>query len=199
MKLVIATRNPYKVKEIKAILSVPDLEFLYLPDLSKDIFLQETGTTFLQNAEQKARLVATSVNGLVLADDSGLEVDALRGEPGVFSARYAGSNATDIQNINKLLSALADIPWEKRQAHYRCVIALIDFKKQLYISEGVCDGIITYKPLGEHGFGYDPVFYVPEYKLTMAQLSFDIKNKISHRAFALQKTKIILNRLLIGQ
>lgn len=167
-----------------------------MADFSQEIPIEETGFTFAENAEQKARQIAACANGFVLADDSGLEVEVLGGEPGVFSARYAGPKATDIQNNSKLLRALEGVPWEKRKARYRCVIALADLSKRIHLSEGICEGIIALEPSGRHGFGYDPVFYMPEYNLTMAQLSPAIKNNISHRAKALQKARQILDCLL---
>jgi XTP/dITP diphosphohydrolase len=196
MDLIIATRNKHKVSEIKGIWSDLNLCFLSLDDLPQKIVIQETGLTFSENAIKKASQVATRINAFVLADDSGIEVDALGGKPGVFSARYAGPKATDNQNNQKLLTSLERVPWEKRGARYRCVIALIDLQKRIYVSEGVCEGIIAFEPSGQQGFGYDPLFYVPEYGMTMAKLSSEVKNRISHRAKALQKTRQIMNRLL---
>ncbi len=198
MNLVIATRNRHKVREIKGIWSDLDLDIISLIDLPEQIDIQETRSTFLQNAVQKASHVAEYIDGLVLADDSGLEVDALTGKPGVFSARYAGPQATDIQNNQKLLAALEGVPWEKRGARYRCVIAMVDLQKRIYLSEGVCEGIIAFEPSGRQGFGYDPLFYVPEYGMTMAQVSPEVKNRISHRAKALHKAREALNHLLSG-
>lgn len=195
-ELIIATQNRHKIREIKEIWSDLGLNFLCLADLPQQISLKETGSTFIQNAEQKALQVARHVDGFVLADDSGLEVEALDGAPGVFSARYAGQGATDIQNNQKLLAALKGVALDKRKARYCCVIAMVDLDKRLYFCEGKCEGVIALEPSGQHGFGYDPLFYVPEYGLTMAQLSPVIKNKISHRAKALQKARKILERLL---
>jgi len=192
MRIIVATRNNHKVAEIKSILSDPEIELFSLRDIQSHIDLQETGMTFQQNAEEKARLVASHIDEIVLADDSGLEVDALNGLPGVFSARYSGPDATDSLNNQRLLDALKGIPWQRRRARYRCIIALIDLEKRLYFSEGTCKGIIAFEPAGENGFGYDPLFYVPEYKMTMAQLAPGIKNRISHRARALENIKRIL-------
>lgn len=196
MDLIIATRNQHKVREIRGIWSDLDLCFLSLDDIPQKIVIEETGLTFSENATKKACQVADRVNAFVLADDSGIEVDALGGEPGVFSARYAGPKATDNQNNQKLLAELEGIAWENRGARYRCVIALIDLQKRIYLSEGICEGIIAYEPSGQQGFGYDPLFYVPEFGMTMAQLPPEVKNRISHRAKALQKTRQIMNRLL---
>jgi XTP/dITP diphosphohydrolase len=199
MKLIIATRNRHKVREIRAIWSDLNLTIHSLLEIPQQITTQETGSTFSENAVQKALQVAAHVDGFVMADDSGIEVDALGGEPGVFSARYAGPQATDIRNNRKLLSALEDIPWEKRGARYRCVIALVDLQKGIHLSEGTCEGIIAFEPSGREGFGYDPLFYLPEYEATMAQLPPKIKNQISHRAKALQKTREMLDILLSKQ
>lgn len=196
MDLIIATCNKHKIREIKEIWSDLDFCFLSLDDLSQKIVIEETGLTFLENATKKASYVSTRINAFVMADDSGIEVDALEGKPGVFSARYAGPKATDKQNNQKLLTTLERVPWERRGARYRCVIALIDLQKRIFISEGVCEGIIAFAPSGQQGFGYDPLFYVPEYGMTMAQLPPEVKNRISHRAKALQKTRQIINRLL---
>ena len=198
MDLIIATRNKHKVIEIKGIWSDLGFRFLSLDDLPQKIEIRETGLTFSENAIKKAFQVANHINAFVLADDSGIEVDALGGKPGVFSARYSGLNATDDQNNQKLLNALQGVAWEKRGARYRCVIALIDLQKRVYLSEGVCEGIIAFEPSGQRGFGYDPIFYVPEYGMTMAGLTSEIKNRISHRAMALQKTRHIIDRLLSG-
>ncbi|MBN2374386.1 XTP/dITP diphosphatase [bacterium] len=192
MELIIATRNVHKVTEVKSILSDLGMTILSLHDITERISIMETGLTFVENAKLKALKVAVHVDGIILADDSGLEVDELGGEPGVFSARYAGPEATDIENNRKLLAAMEGVPWERRQARFRCVIALVDFKKRLYISEGVCEGIIAFEPSGQCGFGYDPIFYLPQYGSTMAQLPPEIKNSISHRARALEKAKGIL-------
>ncbi|MGA1840497.1 MAG: XTP/dITP diphosphatase [bacterium] len=198
MDLIIATRNKHKIIEIREIWSDLGFRFLSLDDLSQKIEIRETGRTFSENAIKKAFQVANRINAFVLADDSGIEVEALGGKPGVVSARYAGLKATDNQNNRKLLNALQGVTWEKRGARYRCVIALIDLQKKIYISEGSCEGIIAFKPSGKRGFGYDPIFYVPEYGMTMAGLSLEVKNRISHRARALQKTREIINRLLPG-
>jgi XTP/dITP diphosphohydrolase len=197
MNLIIATCNQHKVKEIKAIWPDLPLSVLSLAETPYKIKLEETGSSFLENAIQKASRVADQVEGFVLADDSGIEVDALDGQPGVFSARYAGPRATDKQNNEKLLTALEGIPWEKRMARYHCVIALIDLQKKVYLSEGICEGMIAFKTSGRRGFGYDPIFYLPEYGATMAQLPLKVKNQISHRAKALSKTRILLDRLLL--
>ena len=149
----------------------------------------EDGKTFEENALKKARFVANHLNMVALADDSGLEVDALNKRPGIQSARYAGENATDQENNRKLLKELNGIPIEKRQACYRCVVALVFPSGREEVAEGRCRGFIALEPKGNRGFGYDPLFYVPEYGKTMAELSSEIKNRISHRGRALVKLK----------
>ena len=198
MDLMIATHNRHKVREIKAIWSDLNLCIKSLADLPRKIHLRETGATFSENAIQKASQVAACVEGLILADDSGIEVDALNGKPGVFSARYAGPKATDIQNNQKLLSALEGVPWDKRVARYRCVMALVDADRRVYLSEGICEGMIAFEPSGRQGFGYDPIFFLPDYGMTMARISPEEKNKISHRSIALQKTREILEQVSLG-
>ncbi|MGA1844031.1 MAG: XTP/dITP diphosphatase [bacterium] len=196
MDLTIATYNRHKVREIAQILSDFPLRITSLSDLPRRIAIEETGATFAENAAHKALTVASLVEGIVLADDSGLEVDALGGEPGVFSARYAGPRATDLQNNKKLLAALEGVPWERRGARFRCVVALVDAQRQVHYAEGTCEGIIAFEPVGEHGFGYDPLFFLPEYTMTMAQVSPAVKNRISHRAQAINRARDILDRLL---
>jgi XTP/dITP diphosphohydrolase len=197
MKLVLATRNKGKIAEIKEILAdFQAIELLSLadfPDLPK---IEETGTTFKENAILKAKTIAKLTGYLTLADDSGLTVEYLNGAPGVYSARYAGENATDAENNAKLLKALAGVPWEKRKAAFVCVIALCWPQGECYTCEGRCEGIIALEPKGNYGFGYDPLFYVPAYGKTMAELGPEIKNQISHRAMALKGLKPLLEKIL---
>jgi XTP/dITP diphosphohydrolase len=129
---------------------------------------------------------------MTLADDSGLEVDALSGEPGVFSARYAGVDATDADRLNYLLAKIKNVPWEKRTARFRCVIAIALPNGKIELCKGKCEGIITFEAKGTQGFGYDPIFYVPSFDKTMAELTFNEKNKISHRGIAAQKARKLL-------
>ena len=197
MKLVLATRNKGKIAEIKEILAdFQAIELLSLadfPDLPK---IEETGTTFKENAILKAKTIAKLTGYLTLADDSGLTVEYLNGAPGVYSARYAGENATDAENNAKLLKALAGVPWEKRKAAFVCVIALCWPQGECYTCEGRCEGIIALEPKGNYGFGYDPLFYVPAYGKTMAELGPEIKNQISHRAMALKALIPLLEKIL---
>jgi XTP/dITP diphosphohydrolase len=152
----------------------------------------EDGQTFLDNALKKARIVSEFTGETVLADDSGLEVDVLDGRPGIFSARYAGPNATDEENIQKLLEALRGVPPEKRGAAFRCVLVLYQPDSRFETFDGHWQGKISERPLGNNGFGYDPVFFLPVYGLTAAQLPPEVKNRLSHRAQVFQQLKIYL-------
>lgn len=196
MKVVLATRNMGKVKEIKQILRGLDLDILtlnYFPEVPSII---EDGKTFKENAVKKARFVAEHLNMPSIADDSGLEVNAFNRRPGILSARYAGENATDEDNNRKLLKELNDIPPEKREACYRCVVALVFPSGEEETAEGSCNGFIALEPKGAGGFGYDPLFYIPEYGMTMAELPPEIKNRISHRGKAFAKLKEKLTDIL---
>jgi len=154
--------------------------------------VDETGTTFEENARLKALTCARHTGLFTLADDSGLQVDALNGMPGVYSARYAGPDAGDAERYQKLLHELCQVPAGQRSARFRCVIALAWPDGRCETFEGSCEGEITFEPQGQHGFGYDPVFYMPEHSRTMAQLPAELKNRISHRARA---TALALARL----
>ncbi len=157
--------------------------------------VEESGSTMEQNAVHKAVTYA-SLSGLVtLADDSGLEVDALDGEPGPLSRRYAGEGVSDRERNDFLLAKLRDVPWEQRRARFRCVIAIAVPEGNIAISEGVCEGFIAFEARGEGGFGYDPIFYVPELDKHMAELTLEEKNRVSHRAKAAQQARHILERL----
>jgi XTP/dITP diphosphohydrolase len=160
-----------------------------------EVAFVETGVTLEENAALKAKVYAQASGLLSLADDSGLEVDALCGEPGVFSKRYAGEGASDEERNLHLLGKLAQVPWEKRGARFRCVIALAMPRGRLELCQGECQGIIAFEPRGEGGFGYDPIFYLPELGKTMAELTLEEKNKISHRSMAAQKALQVLEQL----
>jgi XTP/dITP diphosphohydrolase len=192
MRLLIATHNQGKKAEYAAILNNLPLELVTLTDLDIDIDIEETGETFEENALLKARGYAAIADLLTLADDSGLEVDALDGAPGVRSARYAGPEASDEDLYTLLLQNLRGVPASERTARFRCVIALVWPDGREETVEGVCEGRILREPRGSRGFGYDPVFYVPAYGKTMAQLPMAIKNRISHRGRAAVKAKQIL-------
>ncbi len=192
-KILIASQNKGKIEEIKRIFEKDDISFISLkqyPDLGEVI---EDGQTFTKNALKKARIRSEETGLTTLADDSGLVVAYLNGEPGIYSARYAGKNASDQENNQKLLKKLQNVPREKRKAYFKCVMALVnpDKEKEITVS-GICRGFITTRPQGTNGFGYDPLFYVPEYGKTMAELPATVKNRISHRALALEKLKNIL-------
>lgn len=197
-RLLIATHNPGKLREYEALLA--DLPLILTGPGREGIELgiEETGESFRQNAVLKARAYAQASGLLTLADDSGLEVDVLGGEPGVFSSRYAGPGADDEDRVRLLLRKLEGVPWEERTARFRCVIALATPQGEMWTAEGSCEGIIAFEPRGEHGFGYDPVFYLPQLDKTMAQLPAEIKNHISHRARAAEKTRAILQELVAG-
>ncbi len=195
-EVVIATRNPGKFREIKAILSSLPLKFLSLEDFPDIPEVVEDGATFAENAGKKARTIADFTGRLTIADDSGLVVDALQGRPGVFSSRYAGEKATDRKRCQKLLEEMASIPEGKRQARFVCAMAVALPGGRMEVVEGECRGWITSAPRGKRGFGYDPVFFVPEFGKTMAELAPEEKNRISHRGRALEKLKILLPEFL---
>lgn len=191
-KLVVATKNRGKLLEIAELLHDQDIMLYSLADFPGMPDVVEDGSTFEENAVKKARAASEWAKLPAIADDSGLEVDALDGAPGVHSSRYAGSEATDADRIDKLLAALADVPMEQRTARFRCVIAFVDPSGDVHVTEGSCEGLITFESRGLGGFGYDPVFMVREYGKTFAELRSEIKNRISHRAVALQKMRELL-------
>ncbi len=195
-KLVIATGNRGKIAEIARLLdNIPGWELL-TPDRAgpfPEVF--EDGATFEENAVKKARELCAHTGHAAVADDSGLEVDALGGRPGVFSARYAGDNATDADRNAKLLREMNGVPEGKRTARFVCVIALALPDERLYLARGVCEGSIAREPRGSAGFGYDPVFVPAGRTVAMAELSPDEKNAISHRGAALRELRSILSSL----
>lgn len=181
-RLLIATSNQGKLREFRSL--VPEgVVLLSLSDLGLDS-PEETGTTFAENAILKAQAASAASKILTLADDSGLEVDALGGAPGVYSARYAGEPVSDRRNCERLLRNLASVPDKRRSARFRCVVAIADASGLLAQAEGICAGVIGHEPRGDNGFGYDPIFVLPDGR-TMAQLSPEEKNRTSHRAKAL--------------
>ncbi len=197
-KLLVATHNQGKVREYRELLVELPLEVTYLDAEGITLEVDETGTTFEENAVLKATTYA-EVSGLwTWADDSGLQVDALGGAPGVYSARYAGEGATDADRYRKLLDALTGVSWDQRTARFRCTVALATPGGQVRTADGACEGIIAFGPAGENGFGYDPVFYMPEQNATMAQLPSELKNQVSHRARASQKALGLLREMLDG-
>jgi XTP/dITP diphosphohydrolase len=196
IKLLVATNNPGKVREYQALLKGLPLTLTYPAREGIDIEVEETGSTFAQNAHLKATAYARISGLLTLADDSGLEVDALGGEPGTRSARFAGQGASDEDRYRLLLSKLEGVPWQQRTARFRCVIAVARPQGEVHTAQGTCEGVIAFEPKGEHGFGYDPVFYVPEHGQMMAELEPEVKNRISHRARAAEGALRILQELL---
>ncbi|MBP7332473.1 MAG: XTP/dITP diphosphatase [Firmicutes bacterium] len=197
MKLVLATRNENKVKEVAQFLAPHDIEVVSLnefPDLPE---IAEDGETFKENAVLKATEACMFTGLTALADDSGLEVDYLDGLPGIHSARFAGEDKNDSGNNKKLLELMAGAPAEQRTARFKCVMAVATTECFVYSTEGVCAGVILEEPRGAGGFGYDPLFYLPEYGKTFAELDLETKNKISHRARALNGVLDIIEELKI--
>ena len=200
MKIVLATRNQGKIEEIRSLLKGQEIrggiEIHSLKDYPHIPEIVEDGATFSENARKKALIVAQLTGQIAVADDSGLEVDALGGAPGVYSARFAGEGASDSANIKKLLELLRDIPSEKRGARFVCVMALATPDGEVSLVEGECRGMIAMEERGMSGFGYDPVFIVSGYGETFAELGSEVKNKISHRARALSKLCRLLGSLI---
>lgn len=194
MQLLVATRNRDKMKEIGAILADLNLEIVSTADRKELPEIVEDAPTVRDNAIKKAVETARVAKMLTLADDTGLEVDALGGEPGVRSARYAGDTASYHENNKKLLAALHGVALEKRAARFRCVVAIADEKGLVDTVEGICNGVIVDQERGGGGFGYDPLFIPDGQVKTFAELSLDVKNRISHRAKALQKAWAVLSR-----
>jgi XTP/dITP diphosphohydrolase len=194
-KLLLATNNKAKVLEYKSLLQGIPYEVVTLAEQGISTVVEESGQSLEENARLKATLLAAESGLLSLADDSGLEVDALNGEPGPLSARYAGEGASDIERINYLLARLEGVPPEKRTARFRCVIAIALPDGMVELCSGECRGLITRSPAGSRGFGYDPVFYLSELGKTMAQLPPEIKNQVSHRGQAARKARELLEKL----
>ncbi len=196
-KLLLATSNPGKIREYRALLDDLGYEITTLAEAGITKAVTESRNTYEQNARLKAVTYAELSQLLTLADDSGLEVDALNGEPGVKSARFAGKAATDADRVNLLLARLNGVPCERRTARFKCVIAIATPEGQCEICRGECRGMIALEAKGENGFGYDPVFFLPEIGKTMAELPLATKNQISHRARASQKARQVLQQLRI--
>jgi len=194
--LLVGTNNPGKQREYQQLLVPLDLRLVTPQDLALAPTVRESGATYADNACLKALAYQRASGLLTLADDSGLEVDALSGEPGLHSARYAGPAAGDADRYRLLLQKLEGVPWQERTARFRCVVVLAVPEGETHATEGVCEGLIAWGPSGDNGFGYDPVFYLPEYDRTMAQLPPELKNRISHRARALHQMLPILRRVL---
>jgi len=191
-KILLATTNKGKIKEFYSLLqnasyiiTTPDIESILLN-------VSEDGSTFAENAYIKAIAYMKKTGMISLADDSGIEVDALEGRPGIYSARYGGESLRDEDRVDLLLKNMNDVPWEKRTARFKAAIVLAWPDGRTILKEGILEGYISYKSQGLNGFGYDPIFYLPEYHMTSAQLSKDEKNKISHRSVAAKKILEVL-------
>ena len=188
MKVVLASQNRHKLTEIQAILAKFDMELVLQSDLGVRIDVEENGSSFEENSELKARAVMEATGLPAIADDSGLCVDVLGGAPGIYSARYgAPACVTDRDRLNHLLEELRGVRSEERTARFVCVITLLYPDGRKLAARGICEGMITFEPRGDDGFGYDPVFYIPSMGCTFAQMGADRKNAISHRANALQR------------
>jgi len=196
-KLLLATSNPGKIKEYRFLLDGLGYQITTLTEEGITKIVTESGSNYEQNARLKAITYAKLSQFIALADDSGLEVDALKGEPGIQSARFAGESATDTEKVSLLLSKLEGIPWEKRTARFKCVIAIAIPGGRVELCYGECHGMVAFEAKGENGFGYDPIFFLPKIGKTMAELPFEMKNQISHRAQASQKARQVLQQLHI--
>lgn len=198
MKLLLATRNAAKVAEYRLLFTGLPLQLTTPEEEGLEVEMAEKGATMEENAISKATTCALASGLVTVADDSGLEVEALGGEPGVRSARYAGPGVSNGERIAYLLRKMEGVPWPKRRARFRCVIAIASDRGTLELCSGQCRGLIAFQPKGGHGFGYDPVFYLPKLGMTMAELPMEEKNKVSHRAKAAAKARRILAQLFGG-
>jgi XTP/dITP diphosphohydrolase len=198
LEVVIATRNSGKLREIRQILAPLGFKILSMQDFPEVPEILEDGRTFAENAIKKATVVARRTGRMAIADDSGLAVDALEGRPGVLSSRYAGEGATDPDRYHKLLQEMAGIPPGQRGAAFLCAVAVVSPVGNVEVVEGECRGEIASSPRGTQGFGYDPVFSIPELGRTMAEVEPEVKNRISHRARALEKLKQVLPTFIKG-
>ncbi len=194
MKVVLASKNRHKLEEIQQILSKYEIELVLQSELGVDVDVEETGKTFEENSLLKAQAVVRATGLPALADDSGLSVDALGGEPGIYSARYGGESCvSDRDRLNHLLQNLRGIRSEERTARFVCAITLLYPDGNKLLAYGTCEGYIATEPHGEGGFGYDPVFYIPSEGCTFAEMGGEKKNRISHRARALQQLCALLD------
>ncbi len=194
-RLLLASFNAGKVREYRALFGDLGYQMVTLAEEGISEVATESGTSYEQNAEIKACTYAKLAGLVTIADDSGLEVDALGGKPGLHSARFAGQHATDADRVGTLLAKLEGVPREKRTAHFKCVIAIATAAGLLGLCHGECHGLITLEPGGDSGFGYDPVFYLPEAGKTLAELPLEIKNQFSHRGRASQRARQVLKQL----
>lgn len=197
-KVIIASGNQHKIEEIKAFFKELKIDFKALPQEKKLPEVVEDGKSYKENALKKARQRAEELKEIVLADDSGLSVEYLGGAPGIYSARFGGEDLDDEEKYLKILSILSEVPIEKRKAAFISAVALVDpYEDEEIVVEGRCEGVIAEEPSGANGFGYDPIFYLPEYDKTMAEIPQEEKNKISHRARALKKMRDVLKERYI--
>jgi len=194
--IVIATNNKGKAKEFKSLFNDYGYKVKTLHDIPEIGEIPETGNTFAENALQKASAISRELNTIVLADDSGLEVEALNNEPGIYSARYAGEHGNDQKNNEKLLKELKNVPKEERKANFHCTLVLVGPGRDPLFVEGNINGFILFSPKGENGFGYDPLFYIPSLEKSMGELTEAEKNKISHRAKAIKQLENHLDKWL---
>lgn len=193
-KIIFATGNAGKMREIREIMADMDVEVVSMKEAGLNVDIEENGDTFEANARIKAEAIAAYTDDIVLADDSGLEVDYLNKEPGVYSARYMGEDTSyEIKN-QAIIERLAGVPKEKRTARFVCAIAAVLPDKQVLVTRETIEGYIGEKPAGGNGFGYDPIFYVDEYQCSTAELSEEEKNAISHRGKALRAMKALLHQ-----
>jgi XTP/dITP diphosphohydrolase len=195
MKIVFASKNEGKVKEIRSMFDKMNIELVSLNDFEDIPQIVEDGNSFQENALKKARIISEFTGETVLADDSGLEVDVLKGEPGIYSSRYAGEYASDKENNEKLLAKLKNVPIEKRTARFICALVLYKKDGSFKCYEGRWCGQIIDKGRGKNGFGYDPIFWSPEQKMTAAELPAEIKNRVSHRGQAFAQLRINLKEI----
>jgi XTP/dITP diphosphohydrolase len=193
LEIIIASRNKGKVREIRKVLKGSGFRIYSLNDFTDVPKIVEDGRSFAENALKKARFYSNCFGKLTLSDDSGLDVDILKGLPGIYSARYGGERATNQENNQKLLREMEGIPLSKRGARFKCAIAIVSPDGREAVAEGSCKGRIGFKEVGKKGFGYDPLFILPQFGKTMAQLSLKEKNRISHRGKALKKLRKLIN------
>lgn len=194
LEILIATNNLGKVKEIKDILDSPEIKILTMKDFPPLPKIEEDGKTYQENAFKKARKISGYTGKICLADDSGLEIDYLEGKPGIYSSRWGNS---DEERINKVLKLLENVPKNKRNAKFVCVVVLVFPNGKIYMAKEECKGSIIFNPKGENGFGYDPIFLVPEYDKTFAELGDKIKNRISHRGKAMRRMINIIKEISV--
>ena len=201
IQILVATHNQGKLKEYREMLgdlgiSGKKVEWVSLSDLNIDLDVEETGASFEENARLKVESYAKISGLLTLADDSGLEVDALGGEPGIYSARYGGGGLDDAGRYRLILEKLAGLPDSERSARFRCVIAIYMPSGEVITADGTCEGRIAHEPKGDYGFGYDPIFYVSEKKAMLAELPPDVKHQISHRGNALAAIRPTFEKII---